>query len=612
MKMLVTIICLFTLTIQPSWGMLIKDIVIKGTVSKVEKDFYEVKDAYGQKHRPKREKVIAVKPGKIQIGSKVSFVHKLELKRAPLKLELNKKVKLKDEDKQKLHSATFKFMAMVHDKMKRHDKNYTPHEGALEKKTSWHEAVPSLEEMLNFLISPAYCENEANCLFAGWPSIESSTGSCLVPWSTDSRSARSGYRACGGGDNVFRCNPKLFGSGVALASGQSESFRDSAAVEPFPNASVSVFPTDDPQNGFCVKTQNSDNVLFNCLQAAQQNMPNLMRNFDTNYFNTQIAPLVHAYCGGNVCPEGSYKNGNECVESCPGGSTLSEGECRSTTSAATVVPPVEEATSDSTSAEAPVVDINRQAECEYMAKQIETINFHRTPDRTRCAIWRNGAVEGNDSCRSLELVCQRGGHQFKGYLNQEQYTHLKVRHGGREVNISTLASQDEGLWLNTELNETNGVDLNFSGDMKLYQRPCLNAEESAEEVVNPSFDQCQSAEIAGAPVVSPLGELNNARASRGTSERDCQGDYCVMQGTCLVQTETAGEGETSSSRRAEEPNFFYNVQLVCRCSQEELNGTASPPLSFQRCQAEALDQFTPRTDGELDVRGDGTSGAGRN
>lgn len=83
-----------------------------------------------------------------------------------------------------------------------------------------------LDSMSKLLIDESIADNHNVCLFGGWPSRQS--GTCSLPWSASSRTMASSLETNGytseyycGDDNLFRCNPLVFGPGIDPAQARS-------------------------------------------------------------------------------------------------------------------------------------------------------------------------------------------------------------------------------------------------------------------------------------------------------------------------------------------------------------------------------------------------------
>ncbi len=116
------------------------------------------------------------------------------------------------------------------------------------------------------MISKAFAGQDGYlyCHFGGWMSLLDSKDNCFSPWSRalrrksngelDSFGARYGKKFSCGGKNLFRCNPLIFGS----------------PKEPQVNPNNVKVKIKRPENGYCVKTNDSDPRL--ATQACLQNL----------------------------------------------------------------------------------------------------------------------------------------------------------------------------------------------------------------------------------------------------------------------------------------------------------------------------------------------------
>ncbi len=76
-----------------------------------------------------------------------------------------------------------------------------------------------IKSVTGHLIETCHADNQNTCFFGGWPSVRS--GSCGVPWSSAAKgkaeslgtSSYDSSKYCGD-DNLFRCNPLIFGPGL--------------------------------------------------------------------------------------------------------------------------------------------------------------------------------------------------------------------------------------------------------------------------------------------------------------------------------------------------------------------------------------------------------------
>ncbi len=549
--------------LQDAKAMLMEKVVVTGKVHRVTDSHVDVKDRLGQIYHVSFN--MLGKKKSYRIGEVVSFTMKLNLKREQATFELNSKVKLTKEDRKQLHAATVKFMSMVHERMAKEEKDYRPVEWDYKQSSYFN-------HIINFFLSEAYSTGAADCIFAGWPStkMDGENGACRVPWSSNSQSV-SHYNGCGGGDNVIRCNPKLFGKGF---TGSSGNFSNTSAVQPYPGASVKVFKTssDSAAHGICVNVGPTDNVMYNCLQAAQRNMPSILQNFNAANFNAEFAPLINSYCGTNVCLPGTYKNGNACVAACPSGTTANGHECQAAAAPGdtTAAPPV--------AASAPLAG-SRSAECRYIAQQVASINFHRAPETTRCAVYES-TESTVATCKNTRMMCQRGGQMFQGYLSASQYTSLQGTNPetGARVNVSAMTVSPGG----TVLNADRSLVFNFNADMHLYREPCKpeSGAGSSPRVDLADFSGCQVA----APASLSLGEsFTGSNTYSATTANKCTGDYCVLNGTCLSSPPPAPVAEGAPATSAVNP-YFVDVTVVCSCTKAN---------NFRTCQLNQIPQFTP-------------------
>lgn len=600
-----------------SSGKVLESIIVTGVIKKTEANIVYVRDALGQTHKVSQELLTGkIRSKKLFIGDQVSFEKKIVITRPYPALELKKNIKLSKEEKEHLVRVMWRFLSLVEDKNKKLDPNFKPGEGENLKKTTYN-----LKSVFDFFFSEVHALPPSNaCVYAGYTSVMTGTPrTCRPPWSGDNPE----YQPCGGGDNVFRCNPKIFGRGLTRGSGDPTGFAEENAVSawadeggsssynlttgPGPEGTADSNTTDarrrsaayvfktsssSAAHGFCVlRTDAGDgslsNITRNCVMAAERNMASILRNFDNNYFNNTYLPLIHAQCANtNLCPAHMFKStNNTCVSDCASGLFAgTDRVCRTTAAEASTG----QATNASESSVRRAGD-GFSAECAYLAKHIESINFHH-PDneRTQCALWENSELGPPvANCRSVKMSCQRGGHIFTGYLSQAQFNNATLRGRNPEDGSFTAIKDISGI------NIDRTLEFNFPKDFKLNTSPCLNATEERRQanLANPSLDNCLG---AGHEYAQSLGETNTVDGttrSRFGGGANCQGDYCVVNNRCRVTPANEAVGI--------DEQFTYDVTLVCRCSPNEYGRDSTIPINLAACQRDQIPQYTPSRRGEI-------------
>ena len=531
---------------QLAMSYLVEDIVITGKIIKVEANKIHLKDKYGQKHLVDRKMLVEGTNGKkMQIGKMVSFKDKIKMRRPAPDFRLAPGIKLSKKDKTELVHAFYKFLVIADEKMAKKYPNYSPGEGDLlnGEETTFFQ----LKDMLNFFLPELIADQNVRCIYAGWPSRQVDDGSeCRRPWSRTGTD--SNYRACGGGDEVFRCNPKIFGTGIRSST---RSFNPSRAVEPYEGSGVRVFPTPDPANGLCIhrtETAEYSSIVRNCALAARRNMQSILSQPDfERYYEVTYLPIINTQCRHtNFCPGGFSKEGSECVLTCSEGNPTEVAGKRYCGTAPTEA------------------EVSEQGEeCAYLAEHIQSINFHRAGGRTQCTVISNqdytapGGVEVSASCKSVQLACQRNGHMVVGYLDQPGYTALKD---------SRMA--EDPLSLNSSISLPTGTDV--------YTTACGDDTNSALAPV--LTDGCNT--------LQP-GQIHNLEEGRAVENsirggERCESDYCVVSAQCSVTR----DGNASP--------FLTDVTAVCDCTSQERTATeGNASLTVSECLSREIPQMTP-------------------
>jgi hypothetical protein len=218
MKKIVSFVFLsFLLTISSNLSAeLIEDIIISGKVTKIKRRSLVLQDWYGQEHIISKDEI---KNKKLKEGNILSVSRKLDYESLyQWDGLIDTSASLTKEDSEKLYTVLINFLKMID---RNQGRGFLPNERGIEKKTS---STRSLNRsLLNLILPEAISKvSKPSCLFAGWPSTLYTNGKdrkkptrCLTPWSRlNNTKSISGYKSCGGGDNVFRCNPQIFGDGI--------------------------------------------------------------------------------------------------------------------------------------------------------------------------------------------------------------------------------------------------------------------------------------------------------------------------------------------------------------------------------------------------------------
>ncbi|MEK6625844.1 MAG: hypothetical protein AABY86_12785, partial [Bdellovibrionota bacterium] len=269
-----SIVCLSLLAVFsfPAFALLLKDAVITGKVKSYDDKVVSIIDRYGKTH--------VIQKSKISKKIKLEKVKNLTV-RVPLKPDqfafsqlpygLNNISKLKKPAIENLVLAYMYFIQgvdqQVHARgdykiLNKDDDKYSNWGRVLLDMAYAQESVPS---------------NNYTCFWGGWPTSTNGSGvgaSCEPPFRNQNQTRENSddpmsYHSCGGGSNVYRCNPVLFGASTQTHTGTG--LGAAAAATGASSVQVRPVPASEASHGMCVVSAR-DNIVERCLTAS---LPNL-------------------------------------------------------------------------------------------------------------------------------------------------------------------------------------------------------------------------------------------------------------------------------------------------------------------------------------------------
>jgi len=286
---------LFTLFSLSSQAILLEDSVVTGRIKKFDAktvtivDHYQHEHVVARKDLPKGTKVSS--NVKVSIGLKVK-PEQFKFSQLPYKLENISK--LKEAQLKKLVLSYQVFIYTV-DKQLRDQGGYNKKTVSLDKE---------VRQFFDFILSNAYADDPAyTCFYGGWPTNASNAG-CRPPWnstllaSIDSNDPMK-YEPCGGPDNVYRCNPVLFGPSIQTNTGShlgSSSTRVAGS-----SVRVRSVPAASANKGICVEVTSTRQMVDKCIAASRANLGNIIHNIQEHPEVFQrFAASVETFCRGGA------------------------------------------------------------------------------------------------------------------------------------------------------------------------------------------------------------------------------------------------------------------------------------------------------------------------